>query len=112
MPDPLAGAPRTDAVVHVHLQEGFAEDRVEVHVGDALALDGAEVTTSLLTGLAAEATARVAAGRVKVRVAVPTRGLTGEHVVRVPAGGQRWVGVSIEAGRPQFMESTAPLFYG
>jgi hypothetical protein len=100
------------ATLHVHLQDGFADDRVEMHVGGSAVLRSGGVTTSLLTGLATEVDTLVSPGETVVRVEIPSRGIDARHAVELAPGAEHWVGVAIEAGEVQFSDSDRSFFYG
>lgn len=112
MPNGPAQPPADAAIVHVHLQDGFADDRVEVHVGGSEVLRSGGVTTSLLTGLATEVGTLVPPGKTVVRVEIPSRGIDADHAVELAPGTEHWVGVAIEAGEVQFSDSDRSFFYG
>lgn len=99
-------------VLHVHLQDGFADDVVVVRVQGTDILSAEAVSSSLLTGLAAETQVPVEAGRVVVKVSIPRRRLEAEHVMTVAAGEERWLGVDVDDGRISFIDSDRPFFYG
>lgn len=61
--------------LQVHLQEGFQDDEVVVVVDGDERLHEREVTTKLLTGMAATKVVDVAQGHHEIEVRVPTRGL-------------------------------------
>lgn len=112
MPNGPAQPPPDAATVHVHLQHGFADDRVEVHVGETEVFRSDGVTTSLLTGLAAEADIQVLPDETVVRVQIPSRGIDVEHAVGLTPCAEHWVGVGIEADKVRFSDSDRSFFYG
>ena len=64
--------------VHIHLEEGFADDRVIVRIDGVPVAERTGVTTRTQLGLATIIEQPVAASRVTVSVEVPTRQAVGE----------------------------------
>jgi uncharacterized cupin superfamily protein len=84
--------------LQVHLQEGFQNDEVVVVVDGGERLHERDVTTKLLTGMAATKVIDVAPGHHEIEVRVPTRGL--QDLFSLTVGGEAiQLGLSIEGER-------------
>jgi hypothetical protein len=96
-------------MLHVHLQEGFNDDDVELRVDGRLELRHRGVTTRLLTGYADQISVDLPDGHHEIDVRVPTRSMSSEFSVALT--GDLWVGLSVEAGRLVRIDSTEPFAY-
>ena len=98
------------AVLHVHLQEGFANDSVRIRVGgrEVFAKDG--VTTKLLLGYADTLDVQVVEGLVNVEVVVSSRNISTTIPLQVARA--TYLGISIEHGTIEHLISDQPFGYG
>jgi hypothetical protein len=81
------------ATLHVHLQEGFAGERVTVSVDGRPAIVKSQVTTRPQLGLADMVELDVPAGTVTIDVALEERGET--HSLTIDAAETPFLGLSI-----------------
>ena len=89
-------------LLHVVLQEGFAQDEVIVDV-DTTTHEFADVSTRLQVGMAQTFDVQVPRGTARVVVRVPGRGAQGAIEVRV--GSEHWLRIDLDAdGRVTFAQ--------
>jgi hypothetical protein len=93
------------AILHIHLQEGFANDQVVVMVGERTVFD-AEVTTNLMRGRAAAFEAPVPPGMVTVEVRIPSRDL--RDSVDIDAEETPYLGCGLRGEVIQFRPTERP----
>jgi hypothetical protein len=96
------------ATLHIHLQEGFANDQVIVTV-DGQTVFEAEVTTNLMRGRAATFDAPVPPGTVTVEVQVSTRELRG--AIDIDAREVPYLGCGMRDGAIEFRPTDQPVPY-
>jgi hypothetical protein len=94
----------------IDLQDGFYSDTVRIEINGLLIDDKDDVTTALLTGLAASIETEVAAGEVSLAVIVPTRDISSSIELEITA--DTFIGVSLAYGALQFIVSDTPFGYG
>jgi hypothetical protein len=94
--------------LHVELQEGFDDDRVEVAI-DGSRFEFPSLRTRYQIGLAEVIDVEVPAGAVDVRVVLPDRSLEGRSGYTVYH--EVWVAVNVASGSVDFTWSEEPFFY-
>jgi len=85
------------ATLQIHLQEGFSDDPVIVHVNGQEVFRKEGVTTKLLLGYAETATAQIAEGSASVEIALPARNLS--ETITLQAVGTIHLGLSRRSRR-------------
>ena len=98
-----------NATLAVDLQDGFHGEHVTVWVNGQVAFDR-DVTSSLLTGLAASVTVSVLAGTAIVRTVVVDADQICE--VQLSDGERCYLGISLEDRSVACIRSARPFFYG
>jgi hypothetical protein len=96
------------ATLHIHLQEGFANDQVIVTV-DGQTVFEAEVSTNLMRGRAATFDAPVPQGTITVEVLVSTRELRG--AIDIDARDVPYLGCGMRDGAIEFRPTDQPVPY-
>ena len=94
--------------LHVELQEGFDDDRVEVTIGGSR-FEFPSLRTRYQIGLADVIDVEVPAGEVDVRVALPDRSLEARSGYTPDA--ETWLAVNLVSGVVEFTWSDEPFFY-
>ena len=97
------------ALLHVDLQEGFANDLVIVRVNGTEVFRRTGVTTRLLLGYAEYFQVQVQNGPLDVEIVVPSRNLS--RSISVRASRESYLGVSIKDGEIVFSERDEPFSY-
>jgi hypothetical protein len=93
----------------VDLQEGFQEDTVVVQVNDGAEQKKEGVTTMPQVGYAGSIEMNVESGPVRLRVSVPSRGISGTKSVDVSK--DLYVGISIDGARLTYRVTSEPMGY-
>ena len=99
----------TNAMLHVALQEGFDDDRVELRVNEASIYQRDSVTTDLRIGRADAVEMEMGAGPHRLTVSLPERNISDSIDVRGDA--PVYVGVSLVGESVQFTVSDQPFGY-
>ncbi len=96
-------------VLEIHLQEGFADDRVMIGVNGREVYRTDLLTTKALIGVADSVRTEVSSGHVEIVIDLPLRSLSGRLSVELED--QLYVGVSLIGGRIVFDSSAEPFGY-
>lgn len=91
------------------LQEGFQEDTVVVQVNDGAEQRKEDVTTMPQVGYAGSIEMNVEPGPARLRVSVPSQGISDTKSFDV--SGDLYVGVSIEGARLTYRVTSEPMGY-
>ena len=94
--------------LHLHLRDGFVDERVVVRAGDRVLLDEAHVRTRPQLGLALAREVEVPHGPLALQVAVPSRGLA--RALTVEAERTPFVGVSVDGDGALSVVATPDAF--
>lgn len=95
-------------VLTVDLQEGFADDLVEIRINDREVFRQAGVSTQLLLGYAASFETPVRQGTVKIEINLPRKNLSKTIVFQVLD--RVFLGVSVQGD--QIFHTTSPKPFG
>lgn len=97
------------ALLHIDLQEGFADDTVTLQVNGKKVFSRECVTTRLLLGLADSVKSQVEKGLVTIEARVETRGIA--KTIRLNVSADTYVGVSVVNDRIEHLVSGKPFGY-
>ncbi len=95
--------------LHIHLQDGFQNDHVQITVNGREVFNESDVTTMLLLGFAAQLEVDVDRRDTIVEVAVSDRGL--ENSIELVVELETWLGLSLDAAGITTIVSDSPFTY-
>ena len=97
------------SILRVDLQEGFANDAIDVRVNGRASLHQEGVTTQGMLGLATSAEIEVPEGLLSIEIEVPTKSLS--KTIRLEPSESPYLGVSIGKGEIEHILSKRPFGY-
>ena len=95
--------------MHLDLQEGFANDAVEILVNGNIVLQTEGVTTKRMLGLALSSEIEVPDGTLDIEIRVPTKNLS--HTISVESSTTPNLGISIHNGQIKIITSERRFGY-